>query len=396
MALDPDEALARVLAAVGTPTTTRLPPEDCLGLVLAEPALADGDLPPFDRAMMDGFAVRLVDAGRLVIPLAEIAAGDVVMHPAIVPGQAHPIMTGAPVPAGAEAVVAIEQTTREGDRIRLPERIRSGANIVVRGSECPAGRAWAEAGATVTPLTLAAALGVGCTTLAVHPRPRVGVITTGSELAADPSSPGQIRDSNGPMLIALLREAGIPAQRQSVDDAADTLLQRLQALADRDAVVLTGGVSAGTHDEVPGVLRRLGAEILFHHVAQKPGKPLLVARRDRQMIFALPGNPLAAHLCACRYVLPALRRLAGLPYRPGVGRGQSSAPLPANGDRIWYLPVRVAAGVVTPLLPVSSADLVQPHQANAYVRLEPSAPPTPSGSDIAFTRIGADCWGVDA
>ncbi len=390
--LEPDEALSRVLLAVPPPATVHLPPEDCLGLVLAEAVLACADLPPFDRAMMDGYAVRLVDAGRTVTALDEIAAGDGTSRGALQSGHAHPIMTGASVPAGAEAVVAIEQTTRVGDSVRLPERIRNGANIVPRASECAAGQPWAKAGEIVTPLTLAAALGVHTARLAVHQRPQVAVIATGDELAAAPSQAGQIRDTNGPMLVALLHEAGLAARRQVVGDNAEALLTSLRSLAALDAVVLTGGVSAGTHDEVPGVLSRLGAEVLFHKVAQRPGKPLLLARLGRQLIFALPGNPLAAHLCACRYVLPALRQLAALPHVPVRGRGTLVTALPSNTERTWFLPARVQAGSVMPLPPVSSADLVQPHQANAYIRLSPGAVALPAGTEVDYTRIGADAW----
>lgn len=391
--LDPDEALARVLAAVPVPRSERLPVEDCLGLALAEDVQAAADLPPFDRAMMDGYAVRLADAGRTVPVHDEIAAGDGAVRAPLTDGHAHPIMTGAPVPAGAQAVVPSEQTAPDGDGVRLPERVKAGANIVVRGAECRTGQVWAARGGIVTPMTIAAALGVGASTLPVHPRPRARVLTTGAELVADAPGAGQIRDSNGPMLVALLREAGIDARRGTVGDDAAALRACIEAAGDGDAVVLTGGVSAGTHDEVPGVLRNLGAEILLHHVAQRPGKPLLVARRGRQLLFGLPGNPLAAHLCAVRYVLPALRRLAGLPHQAVTGTGRLRAALPANKERTWFLPARVdAAGGVTPLLPVSSADLVQPHQANAYLRLEPGAAAMAEGAEVPFTRCGGHAW----
>lgn len=390
--LEPDEALAQVLAAVPSPIAVRLPPERCRGLVLAEDALAPADLPPFDRAMMDGYAVRLADAGRTVAILDEIPAGDGAARQPLQPSQAHPIMTGAPVPAGAEAVVPVEQTTHTDGRVSLPERIRPRANIVARGTECAAGRPWARAGEMVTPMVLAAAIGVGARELAVLPRPQVVVVTTGSELADDPARPGQIRDSNGPMLVALFDEAGLAATRRTVADDETALLASLRSLEAADAVVLTGGVSAGTHDEVPGVLARFGAEMLFHKVAQRPGKPLLLARRGRQLLFGLPGNPLAAHLCACRYAIPALRRLAGLGHVPLGGRGVLAADLPENRDRTWFLPARVRDGVVQPLPPVSSADLVQPHQADAYLRLEPGAAAVPAGAEVAYIRIGAAAW----
>lgn len=389
--LAPDDALAQVLAAVPEPARAEVRADDALGLVLAGDVRAAADLPPFDRAMMDGWAVRLADAGTAVAALDEIAAGDGRSRPALRPGNAHPIMTGAPVPPGAEAVVPLEDTQRDGERVLLPSGIRAQANIVRRGGECAAGAVWATAGARVTPLTIAAAIAVGQACLPVHPRPQVAVVATGSELS-DAAGPGAIRDSNGPMLIALLAEAGLAASRHRLADDAGALTIALDAWSRHDAIILTGGVSAGTHDEVPGVLRRLGAEVLFHKVAQRPGKPLLVARRGRQLIFGLPGNPLAAHLCACRYALPALRRLAGLPHAPRSGRGELTAALPANRERTWFLPALVVGEAVTPLPPISSADLVRPHQANAYLRLEPGAAAQPAGAEVAFTRSGADAW----
>lgn len=391
-ALNADIALARVLAAVPSPAVAEVPCDEALGLTLADDLIATADLPPFDRAMMDGYAVCLSDAGAAVAVLDEIAAGDGRARAPLAVGTAHPIMTGAPVPPGAEAVVPQEQVVRDGGYVRLPTRLVAGANIVRRGAECAAGTVWARAGSVVTPMTIAAAIAVGCDRLPVYPRPRVVVVATGNELSDEPSAPGAIRDSNGPMLVALLAEAGLTAQRYRLADDADALAHTLDNLAAFDAIILTGGVSTGTHDMVPGVLARLGAEVVVRGVAQKPGKPLLVARRGRQLLFALPGNPLAAHLCACRYALPALRRLAGLPHVPITVQAILAAPTPANGDRLWFLPALVASGSVTPLPPVSSADLVTPHRANAYLRLEPGAAPLPSGTPIACTRFGADAW----
>lgn len=392
--LDPDVALRQLLEALPAPAVARLAPEECLGLVLAEDAVAAEDLPPFDRAMMDGFAVKVADAGRAVRRLDEIAAGDGRARAPLVEGAAHSIMTGAPVPAGAEAVVQLELCRVEGETVLLPERLRAGANFVPRGAECRAGQVWAPRGCRVTPLTLAAAIGVGAERLAVHPRPTVAVLTTGDELTAAAPGAGQIRDSNGPMLAALLSEAGFLARRATVGDDRGALGARLSELAGAsEVIVLSGGVSAGTHDEVPGALRALGAELLFHKVAQKPGKPLLVARRGRTFFFGLPGNPLAAHLCACRYLIPALRRLSGLGSAPLEGRGRLAAELPASSERAWFVPARLNAdGTVLPLLPVSSGDLVGPHLAEAYLRAPAGAAALPAGTEVAFTFLGARAW----
>ncbi len=393
---EPDDALAVLLAAVAPLAHQTIAAGDALGRVCAVALIAPTDQPAFPRAMMDGFAVRLADAGGAVELRREIAAGDGAAPEPLGDGSAYPIMTGAPVPSGAEAVVPIEKTTREGALVRLPERIKPGANIVGCGEELRRGDALLPAGAVVGPLALAALVAAGIEQLAVHPPPRIAVLTTGSELAAGDLGHGQIRDSNGPMLAALLAEQDWTAERGSVADDPERLAERLAALADRDAVLLTGGVSAGSHDDVPGVLRRLGADVILHKVAQKPGKPLLLARRGRQLIFGLPGNPLAAHCCACRYVIPALRRLAGLSITPLQGHGRLRLATPANADRTWFIPARVDADGdgydVTPLNPVSSADLYRPALANAYLRLEPGAAAAAVGSKISFTWIGARAW----
>jgi molybdopterin molybdotransferase len=388
MAIGPDDALAMILGAMHPLDPIELPAEDCLGLVLAADIAATADLPPFDRAMMDGWAVRLQDAGGEVAILDEIAAGDGADRPPVATGCAHPIMTGAPVPPGAEAVVPCEQAERSGQRVRLPERIKAGANIVPRGAECRAGSPWAQGGGRITALTLAAAIGVGALRLPVVPRPRVTIIATGAELSDDPGA-GCIRDSNGPMLAALLAEAGFSTKRLRAGDDGAGIADAV-AGSHGDAVVLTGGVSAGTHDEVPQALHRLGAETILRAVAQKPGKPLLVARIGAKPVFALPGNPLAAHLCCCRYVIPALRRLAGRDGAAATGAGILAVALPAGGDRTWFVPALVVDRAVTPLLPRSSADLVAPHRANAYLRVDPGAPAQPVGAAVGYVRIGAD------
>ncbi len=201
--LTPDQALAVLLAVVPSPRVQNLPPERCVGLVAADDVFAAADLPPFARAMMDGFAVRSGDAGTTVAVLDEIAAGDGAVRAVLAAGHAHPIMTGAPVPPGADAVVAWEICTRTGNTVPLPENIKSGANIVARGAECAAGRPWLRRGQVVTPMTVAAAIATGNTELSVCVSPTVAVLTTGSELS-DRFGHGLIRDSNGPMLVATI------------------------------------------------------------------------------------------------------------------------------------------------------------------------------------------------
>jgi len=279
--IDPDEALRLVLEAAVPREPRRVPLVDACGLRLAETIRADRAYPPFDRAMMDGYAVAAADAGSTVEVRGEVAAGDV-PGGRVEPGRCVQIMTGAPCPPGTEAVVPREETRRDGGRVTLPRNIQAGQHVAPEGSDCAAGSVILKAGDRVTPLAVAVLASLGRETVVAVPPLSLAVITTGAELVpvGQPVRPGQIRDSNGPMLAAMARDLGIPAPRHlHADDRLATIVHALEETADRDVVLLSGGVSAGNYDLVPHALARHGAEIVFHKVTQKPGKPMLFARR---------------------------------------------------------------------------------------------------------------------
>ncbi len=369
MALSVDEAARIWLAAVRPLPATDQPVESALGLVLAAAVAAPHDLPPFARAMMDGYAVRLGDAGQSRPVAGAVHAGD---DPRSLPrGAVLAIMTGAPVPDGAEAVVPREDCTVAGGVVALPAALRAGANIVPRGGEAAAGATVLRAGCRVGPLAVAAAAALGLPALPVVPRPRVAILTTGSELAAAGAElrGGAIRDSNGPMLGALCGELGVAAQRATVPDDPAALAAAIAA-SPADLIILTGGVSAGDRDHVPDALAAAGFRALVRGVDQKPGKPLLLAAAPGRLAAALPGNPLAVHWCFVRFVAPALRTLMGSPPGPARETAVLTAPLPAGRGRPWYIPVAThrAGGrlVAQPLIPASSGDVAGPAHADAY------------------------------
>jgi molybdopterin molybdotransferase len=378
--LDPQ---SRALAAAG-------------GLTLAEPIAADGDYPPFPRAMMDGFAVRTADAGRTLsiagfLPAGSVWEGELPAYSCL------EILTGAPCPPGAEAVVPKEDAARQGEQVTLPAEVRRGQNIAPAGSECGAGQAVLSPGDLVTPLAVGVLASFSRATVRVIPRPSLGIITTGAELAAaeGPLRAGQIRDSNGPMLAAMARAQGIePRPTMHAADRLEAIGAALQAAADWDVVVLTGGVSVGTLDLVPRALAEYGAETVFHGVEQKPGKPLFFARRQRQLLFALPGNPLACHLGFHRYISAAIRKLSGRPQAPQM-RGELTDAAPTKGGRTRFV-LGWAEFSADPqprfrvrLLPaVSSADIFHGCQANCYVELSASVSSPSAGDPCAFTWIG--------
>lgn len=320
------DALQNVLAACSPLATEQVPLAQSLGRVFAQDVIAQAHLPPFDNSAMDGFA--LASGGKTLAADCEFtvvgsqAAGDGVVTST---GDACEIMTGASLPIGLDTVVPIEQVqvlARDGDerpsRIRLLFDVMPGAHVRLRGQDVAHGDCIVRAGSRHDASThmLLAALGVDL--LAMHPRVPVALIATGRELVDDPQhplAPGQIRNSNGPFLAARLAEAGacVVHQKTVGDDAAE-FTSALQCGLDAGAklVLSTGAVSMGRHDFVPDALRALGATIVFHKVAIRPGKPVLFARLPGgQLYFGLPGNPVSSAVGMRFFVEPALRALLG-------------------------------------------------------------------------------------
>lgn len=392
--IGPDEALALVLHFGGRPRTELVPLDRARGRRLAAAVCADRPYPAFRRAMMDGYAVVATDAGRTVDVAGQIAAGD--ESPLVVkPGAAVEIMTGAACPPGTEAVVQKEAVRRQGEQVELPHRIEPGMNIAPIGSECQADARVLAPGDAVTPLAIAAMASFGIERVEVVRRPSLSIITTGAELVAPGVAIGrvQIRDSNGPMLAAMARDLGIEPRRvDHADDTREATLAALRHTEGDDIVILSGGVSAGRFDLAPDALREHGAEIVFHKVSQKPGKPLLLARRGEQLLFGLPGNPLACHLGFHRYVAAAIRLREGREPLPLPSRGVLAAPARGHPHRVSFVLARAERTTeeegwqLRPLGGVSSADIFTPATANCYLRLPPGGDYAP-GEPAAFLWI---------
>ncbi|WP_267220488.1 molybdopterin molybdotransferase MoeA [Dyella silvae] len=320
-----EQALERLMAHA-----RQLPAERCarsaaLGRVLASDVISPMALPSFDHAAMDGYALNAsqpCEAGSEHVVIGSQAAGDKAQSSS---GMAWEIMTGAHLPDGLNAVVPVERTqlleTRADgapQRIRLLDRLEQGANVRYAGSDVAEGRTVITAGTRIEPahVMLLAALGVA--TVAVVRAPRVAVIATGKELQPDPTQPlvpGQIYGSNGPYLVAALAAAGAQVLScDTVDDTADTYADAIQRAhrAGADVIISTGAVSMGRYDFVPDTLRALGAELLFHKVAMRPGKPLLAARlANGTLVMALPGTPMAVAVGFRFFVVPVLRAMRG-------------------------------------------------------------------------------------
>lgn len=321
----PWEALLDLRARLSPVDAESLPLEQAHGRVLARDLLSDRPSPATDVAAMDGYALRLQDLGAAAIPVSEEALIGVA-PPALSPGKACRIMTGAPVPAGAELVLQREQLEEQPDHIKLRDTsetflrsLAAGHNIRMAGENLPAGSPFAAAGMQLGPQLLSAAAAFGHAQLHCKRQLRVTILVTGNELADARSqelAPWQIRDSNGPLLTNLL--AALPyvkrVQATAIPDHPDAIARHIRnAWLAADAVWLTGGVSAGDHDHVPAAIRAAGGTLCFHRLAIRPGKPLLGAVGPQgQLTLAFPGNPQAVACCAYLFGLPLLRRLAGL------------------------------------------------------------------------------------
>jgi molybdopterin molybdotransferase len=314
-----DAAQAAVLSHVHALPPVTAPLRNGLGLVLAEDVVSDLDMPPFDKAMMDGYAVRLADLvggrGTLTV-IEEITAGNT---PSCAMGQglAARIMTGAPIPKGAEAVVQVERTCMAQDgRVHIDDpAVKAGQHVMRRGQEMRAGDTVVPRGALLRPQEIGVLATVGRGNVQVVPRPTVAVLATGDELVeADcQPGPGQIRNGNGPTLVAQIQRAGgEPSYLGIAGDHLNSLRPLVAEGLQRDVLVLSGGVSAGKLDLVPGVLQELGAVAHFHKVELKPGKPVLFGTREKTLIFGLPGNPVSTFVGFELFVRPAIRVLRGL------------------------------------------------------------------------------------
>ncbi len=311
------EAQARILAEVVRPTTAEaVPVPRALGRVLAHAVPAPFDVPPADNSAVDGYAVRAADLARdrraELRVLGDLPAGSAYTG-TLGPAEALHIMTGAPMPAGADTVVPQELAERAGDRVRL-DAVPPGANVRARGEDVPAGAVVLDHGVVLRAQELGLLASLGLPEVWVHARPRVAILSTGDEVVEPglPRKPGQIYDANRFSLHGLVETAGgEPIDLGIVPDQPDVLRARLLDAADAADVVLTsGGVSVGVYDLVKRVLAEIGG-IDFWQVAMQPGRPLAVGRIAESHFFGLPGNPVASMLCFLLFVRPVVWKLSG-------------------------------------------------------------------------------------
>ncbi len=333
-----EQAAELILRDAPAPRATSVPLEEAPGHVLAADVASDVDHPPFDKAMMDGYAVRSGDAGPLEV-LEAIAAGR---RPSreLRPGACSKIMTGAPMPAGADAVQQVEKTRLRDGRVELLEPVRPGQNVAPRGQEVRAGDPVLRRGRRIGPAEAGVLAAVGRSRVDVYARPRVAILATGDELVLPDRvpGPGQIRNSNSTSIAAQVRALGLECDDLGLaGDDRGLLRERIREGLSRDLLLVSGGVSAGDWDLVIPALRDAGVEIRMHQALIKPGRPFCFAPR----VFGLPGNPVSAFVIFEVFVRPYLGRMMGADLaRPRV-RARLQTAVTRKIERVHYLPARV-------------------------------------------------------
>jgi molybdopterin molybdotransferase len=388
-----EEARARMLAAAAPLVAEQVVLDLAVGRVLAEPVTALRNQPPFAASAMDGWAVRAADApGRLAI-IGESAAGHAFTGP-VGKGEAVRIFTGAPVPAGADAIVIQEDASRTGEAVTVPE-VESGRHVRDAGMDFRAGQTLLPPGLRLDPWRLALAAAAGLAEVEVVRRPRVAILATGEEIVAPGARarPDQIFDSGTTATTALVRAFGgepLPLPRVGDDEAAIAVAVDS---ARCDLVVTLGGASVGDHDLVKPALGRLGLELAVESVAVRPGKPTWFGRlADGRCVLGLPGNPASALVCAELFLRPLIARYIGADPVLPMATARAGAALPANGPREHWMRARLSHGAdggatATPFPDQDSSLVAVFAAADLLLRRPAGAPPAEPGATVEILPL---------
>ena len=364
----------------------------CHGRVLADDIVSDVDMPPFNKAAVDGFACRKVDLDKELLVSETVVAG-VAPSVRVSEGTCSRIMTGAALPDGADYIVMVEYCEElPGNRVRF---IKHGDknNIAVKGEDVRSGDTVLSRGRVITPHDIAVMASAGASLVSVARRPSVAVISTGSELVEPSSVPSnaQIRNSNAYQLLAQLERAGACGRYYgiAIDDEEITYKMVASAIDENDMVVLTGGVSMGDYDFVPAVLKRAGTDILFDSVAVQPGKPTTFGIADGSVIFGLPGNPVSSYIIFEILVRPVIMKMMGCDWRPSLFRSSMGADYKRKRDRrLSYIPVRTGPeGDVIPVAYHGSAHISALSLADGLVAIPRGVKELKKGDAVDVRQI---------
>jgi molybdopterin molybdotransferase len=377
---------------------------EVLGRVLAAPIIADRDQPPFDRSTRDGFACRAADltTDAILTVIGRLRAGEAWTGPTLTESQAVEIMTGAPVPPGADCVLMVEHATVEGSQLRPGRHLPSGENIVPAGAEARSGATLVRSGTRIGPQHIAAAAACGYSALPVYPRPRVAILATGDELVTLESRPlpWQIRNSNSYSIAAQVLEHGgrpilfpiVPDDLAAIEDAIDKAL-------DCDLLILSGGVSMGKYDFVEQALLNLGADVFFTGVRIQPGRPVVFGQlpaphSSHRHFFGLPGNPVSTMVTFVLFAAPILAALSGeigSDLKPRFGEAWLAAEIKGKPGLTRFLPARLDSDATHASVSVipwqGSGDQTAAAQTNCFLVVPEESGDLAAGSSVRVLMI---------
>ena len=397
MAISPQKAWGIIRSCVKPLGSIRKPLREAFGYCLAQDVCADRDMPPADRSAMDGYALRAADLTQYPCNLrlvGEVAAGSSA-HPQVRPGCCASVLTGANIPPGGDTVVKIELTSLNDGVVSILEPMKPFMNVRKRGEEASKGDVLLPAGTILGPAAIGVCATVGLARPKVRRRPKIALLCTGEELrdVSQTAATHQTRDSNGPVMQAILAEAGFDSVTHEIvpDDPQLTIDALKRASDNADMTILTGGVSVGKYDYVPDSVNAIGARLRFYKIQMKPGKPVLYATRGRNgHIIGLPGNPVSVLTSMHVFVLPALRILSGVSEensRPSLKLPLMRKIKSRSGRSVMALGriVNKRSGpAVEPVGSMGSADIYAASSADGVIAIPASTTELPAGAIVEF------------
>lgn len=386
-----EAALNFIENSVTTCPAVHIPVPQLVGRILAADIVSPIDMPGFNQSAMDGYAVRIGDDKSSFMQVGEVQAGAAQSF-TLKPGEAVRIFTGACVPDDADTVVQQEWTEVNGNEITVDRLIEIGKNIRPKGEQLKTGERALKKGTIITPAGVGFLAGLGITEVLAIPSPKIALITTGNELVqpGTPLKTGQIYESNGVMLTTALHDFGFtPSINKTVEDNYEHTKNSLaETLNKTDALIITGGISVGDYDFVKKALTEIGVEEIFYKISQKPGKPFFCGKKNKKMVFALPGNPAAALICYYIYVLPALQKMSGKAFE---GLPQQKAKLTTDytpkGTRALFLKANLNGNTVAIAPRQSSAMLDTFATANALIYIPDPTLEYAAGDEVTVYQL---------
>jgi molybdopterin molybdotransferase len=377
MLLSYEQALDEVINRTHPLPAEEIPAENAVGRVLAEDIISALDQPPFHKSAMDGYAFRF--GASLPSPLQLRCAGTVgagESFPGVLKNnECVKIMTGSPLPEGADTVVMVENTSAGGDLIRITKQVHKGENVCIKGEDIRRGQKVLEKDRVIHAPDVALLATVGTAMIRVTGLPKAAVLNTGKEIVTpgNPLKQNQIYNSNGPLLACLLKRDHIaPDSLGIVEDDEEKLFRAIHDGLEYNILLISGGVSMGDFDLIPHVLGRLGVQKVFHKVNIKPGKPVYFGTKGKTYVFGIPGNPVSNFVCYFLFVQPAIRKLMGYKNcRPKFLAGTITADYTNSSERTHFVPVRIRSGsgcfFLTPVESHGSADTYSLSLADGFM-----------------------------